>query len=156
MKADFEDRRGRRAGTLAPVRLTTSVRDAVLSESKTKGCWFAYGLSIMDGYHSVLLLVDRTGAEAKIYWLDQFSSGLDEDVTNTLDQRLTEKTQHWWRSVMEKKRRATKRRFACGRSEKSDDHAASHFQLPPSKFEWTTQRRRLEACRKVGLAKWLR
>jgi hypothetical protein len=104
-RLDFEDRRGRRAGTLEPVRLTTSVRDAVLSKSQPTGCWFAYGLSIMDGHHSVLLLLDRTGAESKIYWLDQFSSGLDVDVTNNLDQRLTEKTQQWWRSVMEEKKK---------------------------------------------------
>lgn len=59
----------------------------------------------MDGYHSVLLLVDHTAADAKIYWLDQFSTGLDDDVTDSLDQRLTDKTQGWWQAVMGIKRK---------------------------------------------------
>jgi hypothetical protein len=58
----------------------------VLANSKTEGCWFAFGMSILDGYHSVLLLVDHTAAAAKMYWLDQFSGGLDDDITNCLDQ----------------------------------------------------------------------
>lgn len=77
----------------------------MLALSKAKDCWFAYGLSIMDGYHSVLLLVDRTGAGGKIYWLDQFATGLDDDVTSTLDQRITERTQRWWQHVMDTKRK---------------------------------------------------
>ncbi|HRB81592.1 MAG TPA: hypothetical protein PK614_04955 [Nitrospira sp.] len=102
---DFLDRRGRTAGTLKPERLKAGVRDKVLANSKTEGCWFAFGMSIMDGYHSVLLLVDHTAADAKIYWLDQFSTGLDDDVTDSLDQRLTDKTQGWWQAVMGIKRK---------------------------------------------------
>ena len=49
----------------------------------------------------MLLVVDRTGAEAKIYWLDQFSRSLDDDVTSSLDQRLTERTQTFWQGVMD-------------------------------------------------------
>ena len=70
---NFFDRRNRSAGTLKPERLKASVQAKVLGLAKTKGCWFAFGLSIMDGYHSILLLVDHTAALAKIYWLDQFS-----------------------------------------------------------------------------------
>jgi hypothetical protein len=102
---NFFDRRNRTAGTLRPERLKASVRDRVLAASKTEGCWFVFGLSIMDGYHSVLLLVDHTAADAKIYWLDQFSSGLDDDVTNSLDTRLTDKTQAWWQAVMDNRRK---------------------------------------------------
>lgn len=102
---DFVDRRNRTAGTLKPERLKDSVQDAVLNLSDTDGCWFAYGMSVMDGYHSVLLVVDRRKAAGKIYWLDQYSGGLDDDVTTSLDQRLTEKTQAWWQSVMDTKQK---------------------------------------------------
>jgi 3',5'-cyclic AMP phosphodiesterase CpdA len=100
---DFLDNRNRTAGTLKPLRLKSSLRDEVLKLSESDGCWYAYGMSIMDGYHSVLLLVDHGPTTPKIYWLDQFSSGLDVDVTDTLDQRVTDKTQAWWQSVMDTK-----------------------------------------------------
>ena len=53
----------------------------------------------------MLLLVDHRTAAAKIYWLDQFSGGLDTEVTDSLDQRLTDKTQAWWQSVMDTKKK---------------------------------------------------
>ena len=101
---DFFDRRNKTAGTLKPERLKKSVQKAVLDLSTTRGCWYAYALSIMDGYHSVLLLVDKTGNDGKIYWLDQFSSNIDDEVTTTLDQRITTKTQGWWQAVMDSKK----------------------------------------------------
>ena len=93
------DERGRPAGTLRPKKLKASVQARVIKESPTEGCWFAYGMSVMDGYHSVLLLVDHTGQDPKIFWLDQFSTGVTDDVTSTLDTRLTDITQGWWDSV---------------------------------------------------------
>ena len=102
-RMNFFDRRMRTAGTLKPERLKASVRDRVLADSKKEGCWFAFGLSIMDGYHSVLLLVDRSTAEAKVYWLDQFSAGLNRDVTDSLDQELTDRTQVFWQRAMDTK-----------------------------------------------------
>jgi hypothetical protein len=100
---NFFDRRNRTAGTLRPERLKASVQAKVLALAKGKGCWFAFGLSIMDGYHSVLLLVDRSTDIAKIYWLDQFSGGVTDDVSGSLDQRITDKTQAWWQNVMDTK-----------------------------------------------------
>jgi hypothetical protein len=102
---DFYDHRKRTAGTLKPEELKASVQDKVLALSQPEGCWYAYGLSIMDGYHSVLLLVDRTAAAGRIYWLDQFSSGLDTDVTTTLDAEITGRTQRWWQHVMATKKK---------------------------------------------------
>lgn len=102
---NFFDRRNRTAGTLKPERLKSSVQAKVLALSKKTGCWFAFTMSIMDGYHSVLLLVDKTTSTAKIYWLDQFSTGIDDDVTTALDQRLTEKTQVFWQGVMDTKKK---------------------------------------------------
>jgi hypothetical protein len=100
---NFYDRRNKTAGTLKPERLKTSVQAKVVSLANTKGCWFAFGLSIMDGYHSVLLLVDRSAATPKIYWCDQFSNGVTDDVTSRLDQLITDKTQGWWQAVMDEK-----------------------------------------------------
>ena len=102
---NFYDRRGRTAGTLKPERLKLSVQNKIMAYAKTKGCWFAFGMSVMDGYHSVLLIVDHTADDAKIYWLDQFSTGLDDDVSTTLDHRLTEMTQRWWQAVMDEKKK---------------------------------------------------
>lgn len=101
---NFFDRRNKTAGTLKPERLKRSVQKAVLELSTAKGCWYAYGMSIMDGYHSVLLLVDKTGSDGKIYWLDQFSADINDEVTTTLDQRITTKTQAWWQAVREEKK----------------------------------------------------
>jgi hypothetical protein len=100
---NFHDKRKRTAGTLKPEKLKTSVQAKVLDGAQKEGCWYAYGMSIMDGYHSVLLLVDRTGGAKTIYWLDQFSGGIDDDATSDLDQRLTDKTQAWWQAVMDRK-----------------------------------------------------
>jgi hypothetical protein len=100
---DFLDNRNRTAGTLRPERLKSSLRDEVLKMSEPDGCWYAHGMSIMDGYHSVLLLVDHCASLPKIYWLDQFSGGLERDVTDSLDQLVTEKTQAWWQAVMDTK-----------------------------------------------------
>lgn len=99
VETDFLDARGRTAGTLRPKKLKASVQARVIKASPTEGCWFAYGMSVMDGYHSVLLLVDHTGQDPKIFWLDQFSTGVTDDVTSTLDTRLTDMTQGWWDSV---------------------------------------------------------
>lgn len=103
IKIDFFDHRNKTAGTLKPERLKKSVQKTLLDRSTVKGCWYAYALSIMDGYHSVLLLVDKTGDDGKIYWLDQFSPDIHDEVTTTLDQRITTKTQDWWQAVKDRK-----------------------------------------------------
>jgi hypothetical protein len=103
VRLDFVDKRGRRAGTLEPVRLSSSVLTAVTERSRDKGCWYGFGMSVMDGYHSVLLLVDHIGDDRKIYWMDQFSNGLDVEVTTTLDDKLTAYTVSAWNSVLRSK-----------------------------------------------------
>lgn len=100
---DFVDRRGKRAGTLAPVSLRSSVSDAVTSRAPDSGCWYAFGLSLLDATHSVLLLVDFTGPTRRIYWLDQFSRGLSREVTTTLDAEITALTQRLWQKKQDTK-----------------------------------------------------
>ena len=60
-------------------------------------------LSLMDGFHSVLLLVDHTGSSRRIYWLDQFTRGLSREVTTTLDAEITTFTQTSWQHVLDTK-----------------------------------------------------
>jgi hypothetical protein len=93
---DFIDRRRRRAGTLAPESLRSSVSDVVVNRSPTQGCWYAFGLSLVDATHSVMLVVDFTGPSRRIYWLDQFSRGLSREVTTTLDAEITTFTKNLW------------------------------------------------------------
>jgi len=47
--------------------------------------WYFFGLSLHAAYHSVILAVDRSDpADPRIYWMDQFSRGFDNDVTGSL------------------------------------------------------------------------
>jgi hypothetical protein len=109
IRIDFLDRNGRQAGTLKPERLERSIKSAVLAEASRPGCWYAFGLSIMHGYHSVLLLVDRTKTIPTLLWLDQLNKfGLNDDVTLDLDQRITDKTQSFWQHVMDTKHKGYK------------------------------------------------
>jgi hypothetical protein len=114
LRIDFTDSRGRRAGTLAPVALRSSLLDAVTSRSPDKGCWYAFGLSLMDGYHSVMLLVDRTGDSPRVYWMDQYSRGLGREVTTTLDDDVTTWTKSTWAAVLDesKKKGGKEKRFS--------------------------------------------
>jgi len=99
----FLDRRGRTAGTLEPVSMDGSVAQSVLARTGASEGWYAFGLSIMTGYHSVLLLVRRTTNDARIFWLDQGSTGINDDVTSSLDDRITKKTIDWWNAVLAEK-----------------------------------------------------
>jgi hypothetical protein len=114
VRIDFTDSRGRRAGTLAPVALQSSVQAAVTSRSPDKGCWYAFGMSLMDGYHSVMLLVDHTGDDPRIYWMDQYSRGLAREVTSTLDDDVTTWTKSHWAAVLDEsiKKGGKEKRFS--------------------------------------------
>jgi hypothetical protein len=101
---DFIDRRRRRAGTLAPESLRSSVSDVVVNRSPRRGCWYAFGLSLVDATHSVMLLVDFTGTSRRIFWLDQFSRGLSREVTTTLDAEITTFTKNLWAEKRRTKR----------------------------------------------------
>jgi hypothetical protein len=92
----FFDAKGRiTRGTLPPDVLSESAEAKVLSMVGPEVGWYLFGLSIMDGYHSVLLAVDnRNPAAPKIYWMDQIYSGFD-DITGKLDVRITELTKGW-------------------------------------------------------------
>ncbi|HEY0405903.1 MAG TPA: N-acetylmuramoyl-L-alanine amidase [Pyrinomonadaceae bacterium] len=98
---EFNDARGRLTkGVAAPVSLQTSVEAWMLSqaEAKAQSAWYCFGLSIMDGYHSVVLALSFSGTgnvDTRVYWADQIYSGWD-DVTGGVDDRLTRLTVGWW------------------------------------------------------------
>jgi D-alanyl-D-alanine carboxypeptidase len=100
---EFRNARGRRAGSTAPVSPSTSPLATVLARSPRHGCNYVFGMSIMDGYHSVLLVVDKTGSTAVVRWYDQFSPADGVDVTTTIDQRITNATRTWWQHVWDQK-----------------------------------------------------
>jgi V8-like Glu-specific endopeptidase len=102
---NFFDARKRTAGTLRPEILKASIQARVLAKASTPGCCYAFGLSLMDGYHSVLLLVERRSTGARIFWLDQFSADITDDVTSTLVARITERTQTFWDGVWNRKKK---------------------------------------------------
>ncbi len=100
---DFEyfDAAGRPTrGVIRPETLRESVEAWILlqCEANQQSAYYTFGLSVMDGYHSVLIPVAFSGTgdpSTKVYWADQIYSGWD-DVTGGLDARITDRTQRWW------------------------------------------------------------
>ena len=99
---EFLDSNGRQTGgTLEPIELSTSVWDTAIEMAKRDVGWSVFGLSIMDGYHSVTLSLDNTDLNnPKIYWSDQWSSGggWEEFNKSNIDDRIILLTQRWWNS----------------------------------------------------------
>ena len=50
--------------------------------------WYFFGLSVSGGYHSVILAVDNSEGQPRIYWMDQFSKGFTNEVTGKLDKEM--------------------------------------------------------------------
>jgi uncharacterized protein YycO len=108
---DFEyfDAQGRPTrGVNRPETLRQSVEAWIYQQCEVnqQSAYYAFGLSVMDGYHSVLLPVAFSGTgdpSTKVYWADQIYSGWD-DVTGSLDSRITDRTQRWWDGATPKPR----------------------------------------------------
>jgi hypothetical protein len=98
---EFNDAAGRLTrGVNRPETLRNSVAGWLLSEAEMQAmsAWYVFGLSVMDGYHSVILALAFSGSsnpDTRIFWADQIYSGWD-DVTGSLDTRITSLTQRWW------------------------------------------------------------
>ena len=96
---EFNDDRGRLTkGVTRPVALQHSVETWLLQQAaaESQSGWYVFGLSVMDGYHSVMIAMQYSGnQDTRIYWADQITTGWD-DITSQLDQRLTQYTQKWW------------------------------------------------------------
>jgi hypothetical protein len=86
-------------GTLYPNNLHESVWDTVISLAGGDPGWSVFGLSIMDGFHSVTLTLDNSDpSNPHVYWSDQWSDkgGWKEYDRSGLDAEITKWTQTWW------------------------------------------------------------
>ena len=108
---EFKDDKGRiTKGVVAPHSLNESVWDTVIGMTRGARGWNVFGLSLMDGYHSITLNVDTTNAASPtIYWSDQWSSnaGFKAHTKETLDAEITRLTTSWWSSEKKFKTRTT-------------------------------------------------
>lgn len=108
---DFKDERGRNTtGVTAPKTLRESVYDAAIAMTGGARGWHVFGLSLMDGYHSVALTFDlRDPAAPKVYWCDQWSSngGFRLHDKASLDAEITRLTSSWWSEEKKPRSRTT-------------------------------------------------
>jgi hypothetical protein len=108
---DFNDERGRLThGVAAPKALRESVWDVAIGMTRGARGWNVFGLSLMDGYHSVTLNVDTSDpANPKIYWSDQWSSngGFRLHTKESLDGEVTRLTTSWWNPATKHRTRTT-------------------------------------------------
>lgn len=107
----FNDERGRLTyGVAAPHSLRESVWDTALAMTNGARGWSVFGLSLMDGYHSITLNVDTTDpANPKMYWSDQWSSngGFRLHTKESLDEEVRRLTVAWWNPIKKFKTRTT-------------------------------------------------
>lgn len=110
-EVNFNDERGRLTrGVVAPHSLRESVWDTALAMTNGARGWSVFGLSLMDGYHSITLNVDTSDpANPKMYWSDQWSSngGFRLHTKESLDEEVRRLTVAWWNPVKKFKTRAT-------------------------------------------------
>jgi len=97
---EFLDPRGRRTtGARRPTTLSQSIWDTVIDMAGRDVGWSVFGLSLMDGYHSITLTLDNRNLENPLmYWSDQWSSrgGWQLFDKARLDNEITTLTQGWW------------------------------------------------------------
>lgn len=107
---DFNDERGRLThGVAAPHTLRESVWDVAIGMTRGARGWNVFGLSLMDGYHSITLNVDTSDpANPKIYWSDQWASngGFRLHTKESLDAEITRLTTSWWNPTTKHRTRA--------------------------------------------------
>jgi hypothetical protein len=107
----FEDKKGRiTTGTLRPEKLHESVWDTVIAMAGGDLGWSVFGMSLMDGYHSVTLSLNNIASGPEIYWSDQWSTkgGFKKYSKADLDTEVTRLTQGWWDPQAEGKKHNTK------------------------------------------------
>jgi hypothetical protein len=109
---EFDDARGNvTTGIRAPERLHESVWDALIDMSGRDPGWSVFGLSLMDGYHSITLTLDNSvPSNPKVFWSDQWSSrgGWQEFNRAGLDAEITKLTKQWWAAQAADKKSRTR------------------------------------------------
>lgn len=84
-------------GVTEPKSLSKSVYYVIMNLTGEQSGCFVFGLSIMDGYHSVTILVEKSDEEIEIYRCDQ-NEGCFKSNEKELDDYITSKTIKWWNS----------------------------------------------------------
>lgn len=97
---EFLDESGRKTiGIKPPVRLSESILAVMLEMAENEIGWSVFGLSIMDGFHSVTLTLDNNDpGKPRVFWSDQWSKrgGWEEFDQEGLDKEITRNTIRWW------------------------------------------------------------
>ena len=97
---EFNDSRDRMTrGVRRPKTLRENIHDVLIEMAGHDVGWSVFGLSIMDGSHSVTLTLDNNDPSApKVYWSDQWSSrgGWQEFNRISLNAEITRWTKTWW------------------------------------------------------------
>jgi hypothetical protein len=86
-------------GTIEPHHLHESIWDAIIEMAGGDRGWSVFGMSILDGHHSVTLTLDNNDPQnPKIFWSDQWSSrrGWQEFNRTGLDNEVSRLTRDWW------------------------------------------------------------
>ncbi len=108
---EFFDERGKATtGVTAPKTLRESAFDNLKRMAGNTPGWHVFGLSLMDGYHSVTLVLDLNDASApKVFWADQWSTKggwLQYDKAG-LDGEIERLTGNWWTDTKKPRSRTT-------------------------------------------------
>jgi hypothetical protein len=105
---EFEDEKGHiTKGTVYPNKLHESLWSEVIGMAGGDIGWSIFGMSVMDGNHSVALTLDNSNPLIPhIYWSDQWSSkgGWKEYSPDGLDTEITRLTQAWWKNQPENRK----------------------------------------------------
>jgi hypothetical protein len=72
--------------------------------------WSIFGLSLMDGTHSVTLTLKNDGTNQTLYWSDQWPTkgGWKQYTKAELDIEITNLTVKWWKKAKAKKKPKTR------------------------------------------------
>lgn len=108
---EFFDERGKATtGVTHPRKLRESALDAMVRMAGNVRGWHVFGLSLMDGYHSVTLNLDlNDAANPKVFWADQWSTkgGWQEYDKAGLDAEIERLTGNWWTEEKKPRSRTT-------------------------------------------------
>ncbi len=91
------------AGDDRPDHLETPVSSWLMDQVQQSGLagWYLFGVSLLEGNHTALIALQYSGvgnAATKIYWADHMDNWLD--VSNTLDNKITDLTLRFWDSIL--------------------------------------------------------
>ena len=108
---EFLDANGRvTKGVKRPEELKDSVWGKIMELTGEEYGWSVFGLSLMDGYHSIALSIDNTiPVHPHLYWSDQWQSHAGWWQYDTaLDKKITSLTQTWWERLPANRKHRTR------------------------------------------------